>query len=341
MKNDTRKIYEQYSERIAQLNGVPDASKSFSVDPSVQQKLETRIQESSAFLSKINIIGVDEKQGEKLGLSISGPIASRTDTATKDRQTRDLSALDKNNYSCQQTNYDSHIPYARLDAWAKFKDFQNRIRDLIIKRQALDRMMIGFNGISIAADTDIDTNPLLQDVNKGWLQKIREDAPEHFLQEGEKEEDRIIIGTGGDYANLDALVYDLIGMLDPWFRDDTGLVAILGRKMLSDKYFPLINKEQPATEIMATDLIISQKRVGGLSAVTVPYFPEHGILVTRYDNLSVYFQNGARRRYMVENPKRNRVENYESSNDDYVIEDYGLIAAAENIQIGVTLKEGK
>lgn len=27
------------------------------------------------------------------------------------------------------------------------------------------------------------TNPLLQDVNKGWLQKIREDKPENVLDE--------------------------------------------------------------------------------------------------------------------------------------------------------------
>lgn len=337
MKNDTRKAYEQYSERVAQLNGVTDATKQFAVEPSVQQKLETRIQESSTFLSKINISGVDEKQGDKLGLSISGPIAGRTDTTTKDRQTRDLSGLSKNSYHCQQTNYDSHLTYAKLDAWAKFKDFQSRIRDMIVKRQALDRMMIGFNGTSIAADTDIVANPLLQDVNKGWLQKIREDAEDHFLTEGEKEAGKIIIdAAGGDYANLDALVFDMVSMLAPWYREDPGLVCILGRKLLSDKYFPLINQNQPATEMMATDLIISQKRVGGLAAATVPYFPENGILITRYDNLSIYFQHGGRRRYLQENPKRDRIENYESSNDDYVIEDYDLVAAAENIQIGAT-----
>ncbi len=44
-----------------------------------------------------------------------------------------------------------------------------RVRNAIIKRQALDRIMIGFNGVSRAKTSDRSANPLLQDVNKGWL----------------------------------------------------------------------------------------------------------------------------------------------------------------------------
>ena len=57
------------------------------------------------------------------------------------------------------------------------------------------------------------------------------------------------------------------------------------------------------------------------------------IVVTRLDNLSRYYQEGARRRTIVDNAKRDQIENYESSNDAYVIEDYGLFCAAENIEI--------
>ncbi len=56
-----------------------------------------------------------------------------------------------------------------------------RIRDAIVKRQALDRIMIGFNGVKRAKTSNRSENPLLQDVNKGWLQKIREDAPDHVM----------------------------------------------------------------------------------------------------------------------------------------------------------------
>ncbi|KGA70305.1 phage major capsid, P2 family protein [Yersinia enterocolitica] len=38
--------------------------------------------------------------------------------------------------------------------WSKFPDFQTRIRDAIVKRQALDRIMIGFNGTHRAKTSD-------------------------------------------------------------------------------------------------------------------------------------------------------------------------------------------
>ncbi|SUD93283.1 phage major capsid protein, P2 family [Ralstonia mannitolilytica] len=65
----------------------------------------------------------------------------------------------------------------------------------------------------------------------------------------------------------------------------------------------------------------------------MPYFPAHGLLVTRLDNLSIYYQEGSRRRTIVDNAKRDRIENYESSNDAYVVEELGCVALAENVHI--------
>jgi P2 family phage major capsid protein len=333
MRNETRFAFDQFLEAIAKLNGIPSATKKFAVSPTVQQKLETRIQESSDFLKRINVIGVTEKEGSKLGLGVGSPIASTTDTTQKDRATADVTDLDENGYNCTQTNFDSHITYALLDAWAKFPDFQTRIRDVIVRRQALDRIAIGFNGRSRAATSDRAANPLLQDVNKGWLQRMRDQAPQRVMEEGATA-GKIKVGTAGDYANLDALVVDLVAsMIDPWHQDDTALVVMCGRGLLHDKYFPLINKSQAPTEMLAADVIQSQKRIGNLPAVTVPFFPANAVLVTSFDNLSLYFQDSARRRTIVDNAKRDRIENYESSNDAYVVEDLGRAAVAENIEL--------
>ena len=84
---------------------------------------------------------------------------------------------------------------------------------------------------------------------------------------------------------------------------------------------------------MAADLVISQKRIGGLQGMDVPFFPDNALMVTTLDNLSVYWPNGARRRFVTENPKRNRIENYESSNDAYVVEDFGAGCLVENIEL--------
>lgn len=339
MRNETRRLFNQFLSRQAELNSIDTASTKFSVDPSVQQTLETRMQESSAFLSRINILGVDEQQGEKLGLGINGTIASTTDTTGDGKRTPvDPTDLDATGYHCTQTNFDTGIRYAKLDAWAKFKDFQVRIRNAILQRQALDRMMIGFNGTSRAATSNRTTNPLLQDVNIGWLEKIRQYAAARHLAEVADGSGKIVIGSSATaatgYKNLDALVYDMVNnMLEPWYQDDTELVVICGRKMLSDKYFPLVNENRDPTETVAADLIISQKRIGGLSAVRVPHFPANGLLVTRLDNLSMYYQNSARRRHIKDEPEKDRIVNFESSNDAYVIEDYGLAAFAENIEL--------
>lgn len=101
MKKQTRLVFSQYETRLGQLNDTDNVAKTFSVTPSVQQKLETKMQESSEFLSKVNIIGVTEQEGEKLGLGVSGPIASRTNTKDKERKTRDLSTLDGSKYRCE------------------------------------------------------------------------------------------------------------------------------------------------------------------------------------------------------------------------------------------------
>jgi P2 family phage major capsid protein len=332
MRNDTRKQYEAFTSRVAQLNGVGDASKTFAVEPSVQQTLETKVQESSEFLGRINVVGVDELKGEKLGLGISGPIAGRTDTSANDRQTRDLSSLEAAGYECRKTEFDTHIGYGKLDAWAKFPDFQVRVRNAIIRQQALDRIMIGFNGTSAAAATDRVANPLLQDVNVGWLQSYRSNAPERVLAEVVAASGQVTVGAGGDYENLDALVFDVVNeLIDPWHRESTDLVAICGRKILADKYFPLINQQNAPTEQRALDLIVSQKRMGGQQAVRVPFFPDGTLFITTLDNLSLYWQLGGRRRHVVENPKRDRIENYESSNDAYVVEDFGAGCLVENI----------
>ncbi|WP_312698722.1 P2 family phage major capsid protein, partial [Escherichia coli] len=68
----------------------------------------------------------------------------------------------------------------------------------------------------------------------------------------------IRVGKNGDYENLDALVMDATNnLIDEVYQDDPKLVAIVGRKLLADKYFPLVNKPQENSEALAADIIIS------------------------------------------------------------------------------------
>lgn len=334
MQNHTRKLFNAYLAKQAELNGVESAAHQFAITPTVQQKLESRIQESSEFLGRINVWPVEQLAGEKIGLGTDGPIASRTDTDQAPRTTRDAASLQGRGYLAVQTNYDTHIKYATLDAWAKFPDFQLRYSRAVQRQCALDRIMIGFNGTSAADTTNRAANPLLQDVNKGWLQYLRDNADERIM-DGGKTAGKVVIGSGAghDYKSLDGLVMDAAhSLLDPWHRNATDLVAIVASDLLHDKLFPLVDGQSAPTEKLAADIVVSQARLGGRQAAAVPYMLSGAVLITSLDNLSLYYQAGARRRHIKEAPERNRVETYESSNDAFVIEDLGKCALVENIE---------
>lgn len=334
MRNETRLAFTALAAQIALLNGVASATEKFNVTPSVQQTLETAMQESTDFLGRINLIGVIEKDGEALLLGVNGPVAGRTNTAAGNRRTpTDRSALAKDDYACKQTNFDTSFPYSLLDAWAKFPDFQVRLTNAIIQRQALDRIMIGFNGVSAAAATDRDANPMLQDVNIGWLQKIRTKAEDRVLDEGVEGSGKVTVGTGGDYKTLDGLVFDAVQMLDPWHRTRPDLVVLVSRDLMHEKLLKAVEKGAASNqEENAAQEVVSRARLGGLPVVDAPFFPEGTVLVTFLKNLSIYWQEGARRRHLKDEPEYDRIADYQSSNDAYVVEDFGAVALVENIE---------
>ncbi|SLM62830.1 MULTISPECIES: phage major capsid protein, P2 family [Dickeya] len=339
MKNETRVLWDGYVRRQAELNGVNEAhvAAQFSVAPSVQQTMENKIQASDELLKKINIMPVSEMEGEKLGLGISGPVASSNSSSTERREPRSVHTLDSGKYRCEQTNSDTFITYSQLDSWAKFKDFQARISQQVIRRKALDRIMIGFNGTSRAAKSDLTQNPLLQDVNIGWLQQYRNNAPARVLKNvtltHRDDENKVV--AKGMYGNYDALVFDAVNsLLDEWFRESPDLAVITGRQLLTSRDFPILNAistTNPNSEAMAGQLIVSRKSIANLPTFIAPYFPAGSILVTPFSNLSIYYQEGAQRRSVKDESEYNRVATYESTNDAYAVEDYGAGCLIEGI----------
>ncbi|MBE1237872.1 phage major capsid protein, P2 family [Phaeovibrio sulfidiphilus] len=326
MHPELRHALRTYYNRLAEINGVDDASKLFTVDPSVQQRLETRIQEHAEFLSRINMVGVREMEGDKVGDPTPSPTRYDGGAAL---QPHAAHSLDARRYRCRRINYDTFISFSTLDAWANFPDFQHKVADLFLLRQARDRIMIGWNGARHAAQPNPVANPLLQDVQVGWLQHYRNEAPKRVLK-------GVKVGPDAntDYKTLDAAVCDAAStLLDPKHRRRTDLVAVCGETLLHDKYFPLVNGAEKPTKPLTGQVFMSQERLGRLPAVSVPFFPEDAVFVTPLSNLSIYWQTGARRRYLREEPERNRLVNFESSNDAFVVEDYGAGCLIEGIRL--------
>ncbi len=337
MQKHTRIAFNGYMANQAKINEVESAAVTFNVAPTPAQKLEKAIQESNRFLTKINIIPVDEPEGEAILLGVNGPTASRTktDAATgKKRKPRDVSALSKDTYACKKTNFDTAFPYAKLDAWAKFPEFQTMLSGSIAVQQGLDRIMIGFNGTSAQDDTDLDANPMLQDVNIGWLQKIRVGAPDQVISEGDAVAGKVTVGATGDYKTLDGLVFDAIQLLAPWHRKRKDLVVIVDPQLLHEKQLKAVEKgAESNVEDNAADEVVTKGRLGGLPIEhDAPFFIDGGVLITPLSNLSIYVQSGKRRRHIRDEPDFDQVADYQSSNEAYVIEDFGAIALVENIE---------
>lgn len=351
MKNETRKLFNAYLDDVAALNHIdPDtvrAGHKFSVDPEVSIALEEIIAEEVGFLSRISNTEEDEQQGKVAGLEMGNPITSNTDTTTGERTAvdpHDTSYL--NEYYCRQTNFDTALRYETMDKWRHRPEFAALYGSTLGKRKGRDRIMIGWNGVERAANSDRVANPDLKDVAKGWLQKLREYKNGiQVLTTGQQEAGEIRIGykvnigagteTKGDFANIDAAVLDLVdGKIAEWFQDDTDMICIVGRHLMHDKEFSLAQNNLAATEHKAAmDIIIGNKTVGGMTAMRVPFFPARGLLITPLDNLDITRQKGTDRRNIIDNPKKDQVEDYQSLNIDWCIKDFTRIAYMESTNV--------
>lgn len=317
MRNATRKLFTSLCSRIGTAYGVADVTRQFAVTPAIQQQLKDKIVEASTFLTRINILSVDELKGENILAGASGPVTGRTDTSgDAERTPRDVLGLDSYSYELAQTNSDVYMRYATVDAWAKFKDMAERYARYVQARIASDMELIGWYGVSVAATSDLVANPLMQDVNKGWLQYMRDHKSANILTEGATA-GQIRFGEAGDFSNLDVAVNDLLQGIPSYLRQD--LVALIGTDLLAQEKAALMAAVggKPTEKALAQ---LSLATFGGLTWETPSNFPARGLVITSLDNLSIYQQDGSWRRQIVDNPKKDRVEDYNSRNEGYVVE---------------------
>lgn len=312
MKEQTRKLYNSMSLRIAKTYGVSSVITPFAATPELEQRLQDKIVEQDNFLSRINVIKVGEIEGQNILGSASGPASGRINTSVdgKERTPKDLLGLDTYAYKCYQTNSDVYMKYATMDAWAKFKDLAERYARYLQQRIANDRCLIGWYGESAEADTDLVAHPLMQDVNEGWMQYMKNKKAANILTEGANQGE-IRIGAGGDFLNLDHAVADLVDGIPQYLRQD--LVALIGSELMGMEKSALYQAiaAKPTEKTLATASLTS---FGGLAADTPNNFPARGIVITSYKNLSIYVQEGTWRRHLKDKPEKDRVEDFNSRN---------------------------
>ena len=136
-----------------------------------------------------------------------------------------------------------------------------------------------------------------------------------------------------------------------WSRSSTEHVVLVSQDLVDEKYFPMINRPladtidggRSTSDVVTRDIIMSTQQLGGRPAAIVPKFPEKTMVITPLaqpngsgsSNLSMYYQEGSRRRYIKDEPENKAsLVDYNSVNEGYVIEDTDFMVMAENITFG-------
>lgn len=342
-----RGVLDRHFATIAQINGATNIHKQFAVDPTVEQRIEDLQTESVEFLQAINIYGVRDLKGQTIGFGANNMIASRTSEANLPRKPKYVGRNKSKAFELFDTEFDTKLPWNLIDHWSKFPDFAARYSRYVAQAIGLSRISVGWHGTSAAAQSDLEDNPLGQDINIGWLQKLRLEKPEHVMGRVLAGDGTatgaaapILVGEGQAYQNIDALAYDLISGMPSWARTSTELTVKVSADLVDEKYFPMINRPLSATvdggkatsdEVVGT-IIKSQKQIGGRPAEIVPFFPENTMFISPNKNLSIYYQDGSRRRYIRDEPENKAgLVDYNSVNEGYIIEDTDFAVLAENI----------
>ncbi len=341
MRNETKTKFKKLLFAIAVANSVAAsgvvAGEQFAVSEPIETKLNDSVQASSEFLTMISMHPVVDMKGQALDMAAVSMIGGRTDTSgSGERSGTELGAPDGTTWEVAQTDFDVYIKYPTLDIWARYKDFYSRYMKAVFKAIALTRITIGWHGTHAAATTNKATYPLGQDVNKGWLQVMRDQVPENIVGEGKHTgTGKIFIGkntNNKDYQNLDAAAYDLYQMI-PVERRTGDEVVIVGAALVAADVGKVLTEHAGTPSEKKLGITTLSATYGGLKAVQVPNFPDNGLVVTDLKNLHLYYQEDRTRRQNQDEPKRNRINDWISSNDAYAIGDRFAIAAFEPVSV--------
>lgn len=322
---------------VAAAQGISkeQVSNGYTIAPAAVQIMYDEIAQNTELLQKINLRPKTEKVGEVIGLS-SGLIGSNTDTtgAGKERKPKPIHNLSGRKYSLEKTNFDAALRYDEIDQWAHLTDFPKHINKKIAESIALSLVTIGMNGTSRADDSDASANTMLQDVAKGWLQKMREENKARCIGTAGTSKTSVPYGPGAtDYKNLDAVVTDALNIMDERFADRSDFVVLASRRTVGDKYLRIVNKSgDTATEIEAGGRLNKERTLGGLPVMYVPNMPQNTLLITPLSNLSIYYQISGERRLIVDNPRKDQLESLQSKNIDFIVEEYGAAVLIENLK---------
>lgn len=320
---------QEFAAQLSKSYGVEAVNKQFNITGPQETKLKAALLESVEFLSLITTMEVDQIKGQVVKVG-NFSIATGRKGGARFVSSQDVSG---HTYELTETDSCSALTWALLSVWAN-SGTQNQFMQLMNKnatqRFALDMLRVGFNGTSIAADSDPVANPLGEDVNKGWHQIVKEKAATQIVT------DPIYfdVDGAGDYKTLDAIATELKNtLIHPALRNDPRLVVLVGSDLTAAAQTHMMNAaDKPSEKVAAQQM---DKSIGGMRAYTPPFFPGKRIVVTMLHNLHIYTQRGTKQRKSENVEDRKQYEDKYWRNEGYAVEEFEAYAAIDESAVTI------
>jgi P2 family phage major capsid protein len=329
LNNKARQFMADYMAGLAESYEQDDVSRYFALSDPKETQLRAALLEQSDFLNLITVADVDQLQGQVIPVGTSGIYTGR---AAEGRFRRKV-GVSGNEYKLAETDSCAVLDWKLLSVWANAgneNEFFQRVQEFTNQSFALDMLRIGFNGTSVADDTDYDKNPNGEDVNIGWHQIVKnwKDGQQIITDTVTLDED------GGDYKSLDAMASDLINSKIPQqFRNDPRLVVLVGADLVAAEQFRLYQKADKPTEKIAAQLLSDS--IAGRQAWVPPFMPGKRMVVTTLPNLHIYTQRNTRQRKAEFVEDRKAYENKYLRNEGYAVEYPELYAAFDETAVTI------
>ena len=199
--------YHAYLSAIAQDAGVQyanvDGIGTFPVPVKTHERLISLVTDSdvTGFLKKINTIIVSETEGKLLYGDMDENVLKRTDVSAGPREPSIAAAQSNRTYKLLSTEADILFGWEKLNAYARFPNFQQRLLADKATRIANNRLLVGWQGTD---DTQAAVaSAAITTLNKGWIQHVRTDKPANVISEIVAGSSKIFIGANNKVVVLD------------------------------------------------------------------------------------------------------------------------------------------
>lgn len=322
LNNRALEYIDAFSAGLAEHYGVTNPSRAFKLTDPQETTLRAALLESVEFLSMITVADVDQLSGQVVSVGAS---ALHTGRKAEGRFTKRV-GVDGNDYKLVETDSCAALRWDLLSMWANAGsegEFFQMVQTFSNQAFALDMLRIGFNGKSVAPDTDPEKNPNGEDVNIGWHARMK-----GFKDGYQIMDTPITLDDKGDYRSLDAMASDLINAKIPaQFRTDPRLVVLVGADLVAAEQYRLYQAADKPTEKIAAQLLGST--IAGRPAIVPPFMPGKRMVVTPLSNLHIYTQRGTRQRKAEFVEDRKQYENKYLRNEGYAVEVPELYAAID------------